>query len=116
MAVAPDEVAAVAQIVIPRHIEISSLPTFGLDSADDIIEFFVNFEITIEFYELRDELKAKLLTRVLKDRALTFYRTLAADIRTNYNNLKQALIDEFDVPQIKYRKRQLLYQISQLDG
>ena len=113
MAVAPDEVAAVAQIVIPRHIEISSLPTFGLDSADDIIEFFVNFEITIEFYELREELKAKLLTRVLKDRALTFYRTLAADIRTNYNNLKQALIDEFDVPQIKYRKRQLLYQISQ---
>uniref|UniRef100_A0A7M5UZW9 CCHC-type domain-containing protein n=1 Tax=Clytia hemisphaerica TaxID=252671 RepID=A0A7M5UZW9_9CNID len=113
MAVAQDEAAAVAQIVIPRQIEISSLPTFGLDPADDITEFFVNYEITIEFYELTDELKAKLLTRVLKDRALTFYRTLAADVRANYHNLKQALTDEFDVPQIKYRKRQLLHQISQ---
>lgn len=110
MAVAPVQEAAVQ---IPRPIDVSSLPTFGQDVDDDIIDFFERYEMTLEFYELSNELKAKLVPQVLKKRALTFYRTLTSAVKENYDDLKQTFTQEFDVPQIRYRKRQMLYQITQ---
>ena len=107
----PDAAAPVANI--PRHIDVSSLPTFGQSAADDVLDFLEKLELSLQFYELTNEQKAKLMPQLLKDRALTFYRTLAVADLLNYDTLRQALTREFDVPQIKYRKRQLLHQISQ---
>jgi len=80
--------AAAAAVIIQRDINISSLPTFGSTTNDDIIDFFDEFDINVEFYELSDQLKAKLLPQVLKDRALTFYRTLDQNARNDYDNIK----------------------------
>lgn len=50
---------------------------------------------------------------LLKNRAYTFFLTCPADVRADYQQLSQALVREYNSPELLYCKRQLLYSIRQ---
>ena len=95
------------------NVDLTSLPKFGENPDDDVTEFLTKLELMLSFYELDDNLKAKVIPLILTKRAYTFYLGLPKITKNSYYLLTESLREEFDSPQLKYRKRQELHNIRQ---
>ena len=98
---------------LTRNVNINSLPKFGSSLNDDVLEYLQQLDLSLTFYNLPDEQKAKLIPLTLSGRPYTFFLTLPVTVRSDYRLLTNALKNEFDSPQLKYKKRQELYGIKQ---
>ena len=105
--------AAMLDALMARNVDISSLPKFGESVKEDIVEFLDRLELSLQFYDLTDLQKARVIPLVLKGRAYTFYLTRPQATKDNYQLLRDELREEFNAPELLYRKRQELYSIRQ---
>eukprot|EP00111_Clytia_hemisphaerica_P019036 TCONS_00056267-protein len=99
--------------LLANKVDISSLPKFGENPSDDVVEFITKLDISLSFYQLDDKQKARVVPLLLMKRAYTFYFTLPSIVKDNYKELTKSLRKEFDAPELKYRKRQELHGIKQ---
>lgn len=105
--------AAMLGALMARNVDISSLPKFGESVKEDIVEFLDRLELSLQFYDLTDLQKARVIPLVLKGRAYTFYLTRPQATKDDYQLLTDELREEFNAPELLYRKRQELYSIRQ---
>ena len=91
--------------LLANRVDISSLPKFGANSDEDIVEFLTKLDLSLSFYQLNDQQKARVVPLLLKKRAYTFFLTLNKNSKEDYKKLSACLKSEFDAPELKYRKR-----------
>lgn len=99
--------------LLANRVDIASLPKFGAQSDEDIVEFLTKLDLSLSFYQLNDQQKARVIPLLLKNRAYTFFLTLTNNSKEDYKKLSDCLRKEFDAPELKYRKRQELHGIQQ---
>ena len=104
--------AAIATLMT-RNAGVRNLPIFGENVTEDVVDFLERLEIALQFYNLEDNQKARVIPLVLKGRAYTFYFTLEDAIKGDYQLPTDAIRDELNAPELLYRKRQELYSIRQ---
>ncbi|KAK7113091.1 uncharacterized protein [Littorina saxatilis] len=76
-----------------------------LDDKDDIESWFAQFEHYATDCHLDDERKATRMVYFLKGKARTIYAKLSFEDARNYNTLKNALYDGFQLTADQYRKK-----------
>ena len=94
--------ASALQVLKIRNVDIASLPKFGGDITDDIIEYFQKLELLLALYDLNNRQKANVIPLTLKNRPYSYYQTLTTATKEDYNKLKTALITEFNAPELLY--------------
>ena len=99
--------------ILTRNLDIKSLPKFGQTANDDITDFLLQLDHILIFYHLADEQKARIFPLVLQGRAYTFYLTRPDETKANYQQMREALLAEFNAPEVQYQKRQQLHELKQ---
>ena len=99
--------------LLAQNLNVDHLPKFGEDLNDDVQEFLQKLELSLNFFQLENDQKAKLVPLLLRGRAYTFYASLPNETKTDYAQLTNALTEEFNPVQLQYRKRQELYSVQQ---
>jgi len=103
----------VINALLTRNVDVNSLPKFGESLADDIVDFLARLELALQFYDLTNQQKARIIPLILKGRAYTFYLTRPQATQDDYQLMRAALLEEFNAPELQYRKRQELHGIRQ---
>ncbi|XP_041418563.1 uncharacterized protein LOC121393619 [Xenopus laevis] len=91
------------RVAHPFHISHDKFPTMEKDG--DMDTFLRGFERTCRQYQLPREQWAKYLTPGLKGKALEAFVDLPPELDGDYDAIKQALIDRYNLTPERYRKR-----------